>query len=64
MGQVPASIWRPTPASDVTTDNQDVVRITQDGDTRITQDGDTRILNPILATKIPGTVWENDNPSS
>lgn len=48
--------WTPEDSGTVTDDNENVVRITEDGQTRITEVSDTRILEPsVITRKIPAT---------
>lgn len=50
-------LWTPEDSGTVTTDNEDVERITEDGQTRVTEASDTRILEPNVITGKNPTAW-------
>lgn len=53
--------WRPLDSGTTTTDNENVVRVTQDGETRITQDSVTRVLNESVVSGKTPTDWTNND---
>lgn len=52
--------WRPKDSGTTTTDNEDVIRITQDGSTRITETSDTRVLNESIVSGKTPTIWTDN----
>jgi hypothetical protein len=49
--------WTPEDSGTVTADNEDVERITEDGQTRVTEASETRVLEPNVVIGKTPTTW-------
>lgn len=55
------TIWIPINQGEVTNADAGIIRLEQNNTTRIEQDGTVRVLNDMVITPKPATVWvEND----